>query len=66
MHSYNFFEAKEKKKGGVEIEEQHHPSKRTDTLLPSASHTQELHLASGNISFLALSATVLHLHTEPV
>lgn len=54
------------KKGGVEIEEQHYPSKCRDILLPSASHTQELHLASGNISFLALSATVLHLRRASV
>lgn len=64
MHSYNFFEGKGGK-SEVEIE-QHHPSKRRDTLLPNASHTQELHLASESISFLALPATVLHLPMEPV
>lgn len=68
MHSYNFFEGKgkkEKKKNEVEIE-QHHLSKRGDTLLPSASHMQELHPASESTSFLALPATVLPLPTEPV
>lgn len=66
MYSYNLFEGKGGRKGEVEIEEQHHPFKHGDTLLPSASHTQELHLASESISFLALSSTVLHLPTEPV